>query len=121
MRTPDRGSTTGVARWTDDEPARSLPAGRAQRVNPPLTAILKKELVRKYGLFFHIKPPYRGDENTRPGFDNWRSQLDRRRACEESARRASAASQSPPHRHLKERARTKVRAFFSHKATLQGG
>ncbi|EDX4759954.1 hypothetical protein CBH84_001159 [Salmonella enterica] len=57
MRTPDRGSTTGVASWTDDEPAR----------------------------------------------------------------RASAASQSPPHRHLKERARTKVRAFFSHKATLQGG
>ncbi|EAP3674846.1 hypothetical protein EAP82_11960 [Salmonella enterica] len=114
MRTPDRGSTTGVARWTDDEPARSLPAGRAQRVNPPLTAILKKELVRKYGLFFHIKPPYRGDENTRPGFDNWRSQVDRRRACEESARRASAASQSPPHRHIKERARTKVRAFFSY-------
>ncbi|EBH8949352.1 hypothetical protein EA127_14740, partial [Salmonella enterica subsp. diarizonae serovar 48:i:z] len=99
---------------TDDEPARSLPAGRAQRVNPPLTAILKKELVRKYGLFFHIKPPYRGDENTRPGFDNWRSQLDRRQACEETARRASAASQSPPHRHIKERARTKVRAFFSY-------
>ncbi|AXC65725.1 hypothetical protein AC369_16500, partial [Salmonella enterica subsp. diarizonae] len=57
MRTPDRGSTTGAASWTDDEPARRLPAGRAQRVNPPLTAILKKELVRKYGLFFHLKPP----------------------------------------------------------------
>ncbi|EBN5431281.1 hypothetical protein DUF88_08950 [Salmonella enterica] len=56
MRTPDRGSTTGAASWTDDEPARRLPAGRAQRVNPPLTAILKKELVRKYGLFFHLKP-----------------------------------------------------------------
>ncbi|ECG8630220.1 hypothetical protein QF86_001221 [Salmonella enterica subsp. salamae] len=40
--------------------------------------------------------------------------MDRRRACEEAARRASAASQSPPHRHLQERARTKVRAFFSH-------
>ncbi|EAP1585948.1 hypothetical protein D6I00_22550 [Salmonella enterica] len=51
------GSTTGAASWTDDEPARRLPAGRAQRVNPPLTAILKKELVRKYGLFFHLKPP----------------------------------------------------------------
>ncbi|EAX2693968.1 hypothetical protein AIR95_23165, partial [Salmonella enterica] len=88
--------------------------GRAQRVNPPLTAIFKEKLVRKYGLFFHIKPPYRGDENTRPGFDNWRSQLDRRRACEETARRASAASQSPPHRHFQRKARTKVRAFFSH-------
>ncbi|EGE4265480.1 hypothetical protein DK160_24975 [Escherichia coli] len=29
-----------------------LPAGRAKRVNPPLTAIFKEELVRKYGLFF---------------------------------------------------------------------
>ncbi|EAB4132812.1 hypothetical protein D7A78_02675 [Salmonella enterica] len=39
MRTPDRGSTTGAASWTDDELARRLPEGRAQRVNPPLTAI----------------------------------------------------------------------------------
>ncbi|TBS19652.1 hypothetical protein DXN19_16565 [Salmonella enterica subsp. enterica serovar Enteritidis] len=52
------------------------PKGRAKRVNPPLTAIFKKELVRKYGL-------------------------------------ASKASQSPPHRHIQERARTKVRAFVS--------
>ncbi|PSR46862.1 hypothetical protein C8256_09770 [Kluyvera genomosp. 2] len=29
-----------------------LPAGRAKRVNPRLTAIFKEELVRKYGLFF---------------------------------------------------------------------
>ncbi|EAB7343956.1 hypothetical protein D9O95_00825 [Salmonella enterica subsp. enterica] len=57
MRTPDRGSTTGAASWTDDEPARRLPEGRAQRVNPPLTAIFKKELVRKYGLFFALSPP----------------------------------------------------------------
>ncbi|RXO55170.1 hypothetical protein D0524_19580 [Salmonella enterica] len=57
MRTPDRGSTTGAASWTDDEPARRLPEGRAQRVNPPLTAIFKKELVRMYGFFFRITPP----------------------------------------------------------------
>ncbi|EAB8244860.1 hypothetical protein DTZ06_21125, partial [Escherichia coli] len=31
-----------------------LPAGRAKRVNPPLTAIFKEEPVRKYGLFFRI-------------------------------------------------------------------
>ncbi len=80
---------------------------------------LKERARTKVRAFFLIKSPYRGDENTRPGFDNWRSQLDRRRACEETARRASAASQSPPHRHLKERARTKVRAFFSPKATLE--
>ncbi|EBK4037204.1 hypothetical protein DK981_05915 [Salmonella enterica] len=35
------GSTTGAASWTDDELARRLPEGRAQRVNPPLTAIFK--------------------------------------------------------------------------------
>ncbi|RBZ82710.1 hypothetical protein DM065_08730 [Klebsiella pneumoniae] len=58
MRTPDRGSTTGNASWTDREPAsglprrnwqrqldrpraceRAAPQGRAKRVNPPLTAI----------------------------------------------------------------------------------
>ncbi len=34
--------------------ANRLPAGRAKRVNPRLTAIFKKELVRKYGLFFRM-------------------------------------------------------------------
>ncbi len=36
MRTPDRGSTTGAASWTDCEPASGgCPQGRAKRVNPP--------------------------------------------------------------------------------------
>ena len=48
-----------------------LPAGRAKRVNPPLTAIFKEELVRRYGLFF-VYCTHRGDEKPRPGFDNWR-------------------------------------------------
>ena len=34
--------------------ANRLPAGRAKRVNPRLTAIFKEELVRKYGLFFRM-------------------------------------------------------------------
>ncbi|RCO85497.1 hypothetical protein BEA19_30280, partial [Escherichia coli] len=55
-----------------------LPAGRAKRVNPPLTAIFKEEFVRKCELFFRILHS-RGDEKPRPGFDNWRSQLDRPR------------------------------------------
>ncbi|EAA5741635.1 hypothetical protein DBZ78_18180 [Salmonella enterica subsp. enterica serovar Brancaster] len=58
MRTTDRGSTTGAASWTDRARSeRAAPKGRAKRVNPPLTAIFKKELVRMYGLFFRIKPP----------------------------------------------------------------
>ncbi len=60
---PRDGLSSGAASWTDDEPARRLPAGRAQRVNPPLTAIFKEKLVRKYGLFFRIKPSDRGIDN----------------------------------------------------------
>ncbi|PXV24122.1 hypothetical protein AIN73_18840 [Salmonella enterica subsp. enterica serovar Newport] len=55
--------------------------------------------VRAFCLYVSPKP--RGDENHRPGFDNWRSQLDRpgaqRTGCPEGARKAS---QSPPHRHI---------------------
>ncbi|EBY2813106.1 hypothetical protein DVF77_19190 [Salmonella enterica subsp. enterica serovar Panama] len=54
---PRDGLNSGAASWTDDELARRLPEGRAQRVNPPLTAIFKKELVRMYGFFFRITPP----------------------------------------------------------------
>ncbi len=55
MRSPDRGSTTGAASWTDREHReQAAPKGRAKRVNPPLTAIFEKELVRKYGLFFRM-------------------------------------------------------------------
>ncbi|MPV47369.1 hypothetical protein GD422_18050, partial [Enterobacter hormaechei] len=39
---------------------------------------------------------------------------------EQAARRASEASQSPPHRHILRRARMKMRAFFSHVARLRG-
>ncbi len=36
MRTPDRGSTTGAASWTDRARSkRAAPQGRAKRVNPP--------------------------------------------------------------------------------------
>ncbi|EBB0693711.1 hypothetical protein CHL39_00660 [Salmonella enterica] len=71
MRTPDRGSTTGAASWTDDELARRLPEGRAQRVNPPhrhirykinhlqcnISFVLHKMLhkeARVNGLFLHL-------------------------------------------------------------------
>ncbi len=61
MRTPDRGSTTGAASWTDRARSkRAAPQGRAKRVNPP------------------------------------------------------------PHRHILRRARTQVRAFFSHVAPAGG-
>ena len=38
------GLSSGAASWTDDEPARRLPEGRAKRVNSPLPASSKKSL-----------------------------------------------------------------------------
>ncbi len=77
MRIPDRGSTTGVASWTDRKRSeRAAPKGRAKRVNPPLTAIFEmRACTQVQALFFYIL--HRGDENPRPGVDNGRSQLDR--------------------------------------------
>ncbi len=52
--------------------------------NPPLTAIFEmRACTQVRALFFYILR--RGDENPRPGFDNWRSQLDRLPACERAA------------------------------------
>ncbi len=60
MRTPDRGSTTGAASWTDRERSkRTAPQGRAKRVNPPLTAIFEIRARTKVRAFFasdHGKP-----------------------------------------------------------------
>ena len=102
MRIPDRGSTTGAARWTE-WPQAMTPAGRAKRVNPPLTAIFQiRAGTYVSALFFYI--PQWGDENPRPGVDNGRSPLDGM-AAGHDARRASEASQSPPHRHISDKSR----------------
>ncbi len=95
MRTTDRGSTTGAASWTDRARSERLPEGRAQRVNPPHRHLQVESLYRSTGFLLICIPQTKGDENHRPGFDNWRSQLDRPGAQRTAARRASAASQSP--------------------------
>ncbi len=58
MRTPDRGSTTGAASWTDRARSkRAAPQGRAKRVNPPLTAIFEMRARTKVrALFLHMAP-----------------------------------------------------------------
>ena len=85
MRTPDQGSTTGNASWTDRARSkRAAPQGRAKRVNPPSPPYFKKSSYACTGFFFACGTR-RGDENPRPGFDNWRSQLDRLPACERAA------------------------------------
>ncbi|EBQ9944137.1 hypothetical protein DNI15_15585 [Salmonella enterica subsp. enterica serovar Stanleyville] len=59
-----------------------MPEGRAQRVNPPLTAIFKLRActeVRAFCLYASPKP--RGDENHRPGFDTKTPGAFLNRAC----------------------------------------
>jgi hypothetical protein len=71
MRTP-----TGVRQLASqlDRPRaceRAAPQGRAKRVNPPSPPYFKKSSYASTGFFHMWHPP--GDENPRPGFDNWRS------------------------------------------------
>ena len=81
MRTPDRGSTTGAASWTD--------RARSKRAAPTKTpgAFLNNACVGPAGA-----RPRDGPSN------------------------GERSESIPPHRHILRRARTHVRAFFSHVA-----
>ncbi len=76
MRSPDRVRQLATASWTDRERSERAAAGRAKRVNPPLTAIFKEELVESTGFFF-VYCTHRGDEKPRRGSTTGDSQLDR--------------------------------------------
>ncbi len=52
--------------------------------SPPHRHILRRARTQVRAFFSHVAPAG-GDENPRPGFDNWQRQLDRPRACERAA------------------------------------
>ncbi len=55
MRTPDRGSTTGNASWTDREPASGLPRrGERSESIPPSPPYFKKSSYASTGFFFRM-------------------------------------------------------------------
>ena len=57
MRTPDRGSTTGNASWTDREPASGLPRrGERSESIPPSPPYFKKSSYESTGFFSHVAP-----------------------------------------------------------------
>ncbi len=57
MRTPDRGSTTGNASWTDREPASGLPRrGERSESIPPSPPYFKKSSYASTGFFSHVAP-----------------------------------------------------------------
>ncbi len=57
MRTPDRGSTTGAASWTDREPASGLPRrGERSESIPPSPPYFKKSSYASTGFFSSVAP-----------------------------------------------------------------
>ena len=81
--------------------------------SPPHRHIRERARTKVRAFFSHVAQPggvRSPDRGSTTGAASW---TDRERS-ERAARRASAASQSPPHRHILRRARTKVRAFFSY-------
>ncbi len=55
MRTPDRGSTTGAASWTDRKPASGLPRrGERSESIPPSPPYFKKSSYASTGFFFRM-------------------------------------------------------------------
>ncbi|OZU45512.1 hypothetical protein CCO33_05060 [Salmonella enterica subsp. enterica serovar Takoradi] len=78
-----------------------MPEGRAQRVNPPLTAIFKLRACTEVRAFcLYVSPKPRGMRTTDRGSTTGAASWTDRARSERAARRASAASQSPPHRHI---------------------
>ncbi len=72
------------------------PAGASEASqSPPHRHILRRARTQVRAFFSHVAPAG-GDENPRPGFDNWQRQLDRPRACERAAPQGRAKRVNPP-------------------------
>ncbi len=138
MRTPDRGSTTGAASWTDRArskraaptktpgaflnnacvgPAGARPMdgpsnGERSESIPPSPPYFKKSSYASSGFFFAcgIADIPGVGSNASPGLPDPTRQVVRPRAV------PPGSESIPPHRHILRRARTHVRAFFSHVA-----
>ena len=123
MRTHDRGSTTGGSQLDRPRTQRAgCPQGERSESIPPSPPYSEKELVRKYGLFFRLLHVLWGDENPRPGFDNWRQPVGQTANAESGLPAGRAKRVNPPLTAIfRKRARTKVRAFFSPIARTVGG
>ena len=85
-----------VSEWLKEHAWKVCIRQRIGGSNPPLTAIFKEELVRRYGLFFsyiaHTGGMRSPDRGSTTGAASWTDH----EHSEWAARRASEASQSPP-------------------------
>ncbi len=120
MRTPDRGSTTGAASWTDRARSkRAAPQGRAKRVNPPSPPYFKKSSYACTGFFSHVAPAggmRTPDQGSTTGNASWTDRARSKRAAPQGrAKRVNPPS--PPYFKKSSYACT---GFFSHVAPAGG-
>ncbi len=146
MRTPDRGSTTGNASWTDRKPASGLPRrGERSESIPPSPPYFKKSSYASTGFFFRMWHPPGGmrtpDRGSTTGAASWTDRARSKRAAptktpgaflnnacvgpagarpRDGPSNGERSESIPSHRHILRRARTQVRAFFSHVAPAGG-
>ncbi len=71
--------------------------------------------------FFLIYSPQGGDENPRPGFDNWRSQLDRLRAKRTGCPQGERSESIPPSPPYFKKSSHENAGFFFACCTTAGG
>ena len=104
MRTPDRGSTTGAASWTDRARSkRAAPQGRAKRVNPPPHRHIQDESLYASTGSFLLYSPQGGmrtpDRGSTTGAASWTDRARSKRAAPQGrAKRVNP----PPHRHIQD-------------------
>ncbi len=102
MRTPDRGSTTGNASWTDREPASGLPRrGERSESIPPHRHIRDESLYASTGSFLLYSPPGGmriPDRGSTTGAASWTD----REPASGLPRRGERSESIPPHRHIRD-------------------
>ena len=102
MRTPDRGSTTGNASWTDREPASGLPRrGERSESIPPHRHILRRARTQVRAFFSHVAPTggmRTPDRGSTTGAASWTD----REPASGLPRRGERSESIPPHRHIQD-------------------
>jgi len=123
----DENTRPGFDNWRQpvgqtESVANRLPEGRAKRVNPPLTAIFEKELVRKYGLFFFACcTPAGGMRTPDRGSTTGDSQLDRLRAQRTGCPKGERSESIPPSPPYSRKSSYESTGFFFACCTPAGG
>ncbi len=120
MRIPDRGSTTGDSQLDRLRAQRTgCPQGEQSESIPPSPPYLKKSSYESTGFFFAYCT-LRGDENPRPGFDNWRQPVGQTESAANRLPAGRAKRVNPPSPPYLKKSSYESTCFFFAYCTLRG-